>query len=115
MPLVLTQSGNVFPVRNEDVLAEILGHSDFDGEPWAIGDRLFFEDGTESTIKLEPDDHFHVWDDPTPADFDEARQALGVPEVTDWDALFAHFDGPPPPSGCLASTAAILLLGVVFS
>ncbi|QDU91754.1 hypothetical protein Pla175_51850 [Pirellulimonas nuda] len=88
MPLVIPKSGAVQYVRSEEVLGEILGHSNFDGEDWAIGDRLIFEDGTESRIKQEPGEQFHVWDVPTPADFDEVKLAVGVADASDWSALF---------------------------
>lgn len=89
MPLVITQSGAVYLVSTEEVLAELLGHSKFDGEPWAVGDRLIFEDGTESRIRAEPGERFHTWGEPTGADLDEVRRAAGVSDARDWEALFA--------------------------
>ena len=92
MPLVIPMSGAVQYVRSEEVLAEILGHSNFDGEDWAIGDRIIFEDGTESRIKQEPGEQFYVWDDPTPAKLEDVRQAVCVTDASDWAALFATFE-----------------------
>lgn len=109
MPLVIPKSGAVQYVPSEDVLAEILGHSTFDGEDWAIGDRLIFEDGTESRITQKPGEQFHVWDDLAPADLEEVRRALGVVEALDWSELFNKFEVQPKRSGC-ASAAAILLV-----
>jgi len=111
MPLVIPKSGNVQYVRSEEVLGEILGHSNFDGEDWAIGDRIIFEDGTESRIKQEPDEQFHVWNDPTPADFEEVKRAVGGSDASDWAGLFATFEQQSKRSGC-ASSAAILLLAL---
>jgi hypothetical protein len=89
MPLVITKSGAVHWVPSEEVLAELLGHSDFDGEEWAVGDRLIFEDGTESRIREEPGHRFHSWEEPTAADLEEVKRAAGVADARDWDALFA--------------------------
>jgi hypothetical protein len=111
MPLVILKSGGVQYVRSEDVLGEILGHSNFDGLDWAIGDRIIFEDGTESRIKQESGEQFHVWDDPKPADFEEVRRTVGVADASDWAELFKRFEEQSKPSGC-ASSAAILLVVV---
>lgn len=88
MPLVIPKSGAVHYVPGEEALGEILGHSNFDGYDWAIGDRLIFEAGTESRIKQEPGDLAFTWDNPTPADFEEVKRAIGVPNATDWPELF---------------------------
>jgi hypothetical protein len=111
MPLVIPKSGAVQYIRSEEVLGEILGHSNFDGEDWAIGDRLIFEDGTESRIKQEPGEQFHVWGDSTPADFEEVKRAVGVADASDWSALFKKFEEQSKRSGC-ASSAVILLVAV---
>ena len=92
MPLVIPKSGAVQYVRSEEVLGEILGHSNFDGEDWAIGDRLIFEDGTEARIRQEPGEPFHGWDDQTPADFEEVKRTVGVPSASSWVELFATFE-----------------------
>jgi len=105
MPLVIPKSGPVQYVRSEEVLAEILGHDDFDGEGWAIGDRLIFEDGTESRIKQEPGERFHTWDDPmTPPDFEDVKRAAGVPSAGNWAELFATFKGKGGAAGRVPST-----------
>lgn len=111
MPLVIPKSGAVQYVRSEEVLGEILGHSNFDGEDWAIGDRIIFEDGTEARIKQEPGEQFHVCDDPTPADFVEVKRLVGVADASDWLELFKRFEEQSKRSGC-ASSAAILLIAV---
>jgi hypothetical protein len=105
MPLVIPKSGAVQYVRSEEVLGEILGHSNFDGEDWAIGDRLIFEDGTEARIKQEAGEQFHVWDDPTAADFEEVKRAVGVPNSANWAELFARFEEQSKRSGCFSSAA----------
>src|SRR5215210_4902427 len=111
MPLVISKAGDVQYVKYEETLAEILGHSNFDGEDWAIGDRLIFEDGTESRIKQEPGEQFHVWDDPTPADFQEVKRAVGVTDASNWAELLKRFEEQSKRSGC-ASSATILLVAV---
>jgi hypothetical protein len=93
VPLVITRkSKSVHYVRSEDVLAEILSHSDFDGRPWSVGDRLIFEDGTESIIVFIPDGSVHAWGNPVKrADLDEVRRAAGRPDAESWEQLFASF------------------------
>lgn len=113
MPLVIPKSGAVQYVRSEEVLAEILGHINFDGEDWAIGDRLIFEDGTEARIKQEPGEQFHVWGDPVTADFDEVKRAVGLPNAADWAKLFSTFEEQSKQSGCSSFAAAIVL--VIFA
>src|SRR3954469_23412808 len=74
MPLVIPKSGNAQYVRNEEVLGEILGHSNFDGEDWAIGDLIVFEDGTGAAI--EKQQQFHVWSEPKPVELREVLRAV---------------------------------------
>jgi hypothetical protein len=93
------------------VLGEILGHSNFDGEDWAMGDRIIFEDGTEARIKQEAGEQFHVWDDPTPADFEEVKRAVDVTDASSWAELFTRFEEQSKRSGC-ASSAAKLVVAV---
>jgi hypothetical protein len=79
-------------VRSEEALAEALGESDFGGRPWAVGDRLIFEDGTESIIVLVPDGAFHAWGNPMKrANLEEVRQTMGRPTAESWQELFAWF------------------------
>lgn len=96
MPLVISRrSRSVHYVRSEEELAEILSYSDFDGKPWAVGDRLIFEDGTESIIVMVQDGTFHVWGNPVkPADLEEVKQAVGRPAADSWQSLFASFKNP---------------------
>ncbi|MCA9054773.1 MAG: hypothetical protein KDA75_13115 [Planctomycetaceae bacterium] len=60
MPFVIPRSRTLQCIPSEEVLEEISGHGDFDGEDWAYGDRIFFEDGTESRIKPAPGGQFHA-------------------------------------------------------
>src|SRR5947209_6207757 len=94
MPIVITKSGGVQYVRSSEVLAEILGHTNFDDENWTIGDRIIFEDGTQSRIKQEPREQVFNWDDPTPADLEEVKVALRVADAADWRQLFKRFEAP---------------------
>jgi hypothetical protein len=98
MPLVVSRkSKKVTYIENEDFLSEILGHSDFDGHDWAVGDLLVFEDGTGALVERDPRE-FHVWSNPHPlkiADviaevqsFGDARVEGLAPESS-WRALFA--------------------------
>lgn len=125
MPLVIPKSGSVQYVPSKEWLGEILGHSNFDGEDWAIGDRLIFEEGTESRIKQEPGELFYVWDDPTAADFEEVKRAIGVPDASDWPELFRKAEvyelqndlrstirRLPKVIGCLAMLCVAVLLGL---
>jgi hypothetical protein len=93
VPLVISRKGrSVHYVRSDDDLTEILGSGDFEGKPWAVGDRLIFEDGTESIIVLVPDGSFHAWGNPMKrADLDEVRQAVGRPAAESWEQLFDSF------------------------
>lgn len=125
MPLVIPKSGSVQYVPSEEWLGEILGHSNFDGEDWAIGDRLIFEDGTESRIKQEPGEQFYVWADPMAADFEEVKRAIGVPHATGWPELFRTAEvselqndlrrairALPKRFGCLATLCVLVLMGL---
>lgn len=59
MPLVISKKAqDKFYIENEEFLAEILGHSNFDGEDWAAQDIVVFENGTFSFI--EPMEEFYV-------------------------------------------------------
>ena len=93
MPLVISRKNrSVHYVRSEEALGETLGDSDFGGKAWAVGDRLIFEDGTESIIVLVPDGTFHTWGNPMkPADLAEVRQTVGRPTAESWEQLFASF------------------------
>jgi hypothetical protein len=115
MPLVIPRSAPPQYVHSEEILAETLGHSDFDREPWAIGDRVIFEDGTEARIMLEPGEEFHVWSDQVPADLAEIRTLLGMEQAEDWAQLFAAFEPRPKSSGCAASLMLIAVGGTALS
>lgn len=109
MPLVIPKGGPVVYVRTQEILSELLGHVNFDGEPWAIGDRLIFEDGTESRIEQVPGEQFYDWPDAVPADFEEVKRAAGFANAENWQGLFRHFETQGKGSGC----AAIVVLFAV--
>lgn len=100
MPLVISQETHRKSiVQSEEVLAEILGHRDFDGEDWACGDLILFEDGTEAHIVSDATGQFHVWSEPQSSDLCRAIAAInrgnpGQPltanDFPDWHALFTH-------------------------
>jgi hypothetical protein len=85
MPLIISKAGDVQYVKYAETLAEILEHGNFDGEDWAIGDRIIFENGTESRIQQEPGERFHVWDEPTTANLEEVKRAVKVPDAANWE------------------------------
>lgn len=93
MPLVISRRNrSVDYLASDDVLAESLAEPDFGGKSWAVGDRLIFEDGTESVIVLVPDGNLHVWGNPMkPASLEEVRQTVGRPAAESWQQLFASF------------------------
>ena len=113
MPFVISSSGDVQYVKCEETLAEILGHSNFDGEDWAIGDRIIFENGTESRIEQEPGEQFFIWNDPTPADLEEVKHAVDVVDAADWKQLFSRFEEQSNRSGCLPSAAVFVAVAIV--
>lgn len=104
MPLVISHyAKRTFYVRSEEVLGEILGHSNFDGENWAVGDLIVFEDGTGAAIMKQ--ECFHVWSDPKPIELHEVLTAIrsyGDPrlvadaEVDSFTRLFEALSVPLP-------------------
>jgi hypothetical protein len=105
MPLVISHKAkSVSFVTNEEVLGEILGHSNFDGEDWAVGDRIVFEDGTGAFIERHASDPFYVWSEPAPLDLREAvaeaarydQRVAPASEVLSWQILFERFSSRPP-------------------
>ena len=104
MPLVISHKAKrTFHVKNEEVLGEILGHSNFDGEDWALGDLIVFEDGTGSVIEKQK--QFHVWSDPKPIALSDVLSAIrgyGDPRISSNDSadsfeeLFATLSEPIP-------------------
>jgi hypothetical protein len=98
MPLVISRKAKqVFLIRNEEWLGEILGHSDFDGEDWTIGDEIVFEDGMTAEIVKLPGEKFHDWSEPMPGNLSvllarieslSAPKGLLIASVEDWKQLF---------------------------
>lgn len=64
MPLVISHQANCKYHIHDDETISILGHSDFEGEYWAIGDMIVFEDGTEAKIEQAKGELFDVWSEP---------------------------------------------------
>ena len=99
MPLVIShRAKRTFYVSNEENLGEILGHSNFDGEDWEVGDVVIFDDGTRSTIRKH--EQFHIWSEPEPTELGEVLSLIrgyGDPRVTpdveidSWAKLFQNF------------------------
>jgi hypothetical protein len=97
VPLVISRKkAFVHFVRSEEALAEILLEGSLSDHDWAIGDRLVFEDGTESVILRNPDGTGHIWGNPVkPANLADVGQAVGRPDPQSWQELFASFKGSP--------------------
>jgi len=99
MPLVISHKAKqTFYINSEESLGEILGHSDFDGEDWAVGDIIIFEDGTRSAVQKH--EQFHIWTDPKPAELGEVlalirghggRRFTSDDEINSWVTLFQKF------------------------
>ena len=104
MPLVISHKAKrTFYIKNEEILGEILGHSNFDGEDWAIGDLIVFEDGTGAVI--EKQEQFHVWSYPKPIELCDVLSAIrsyGDPRlmpdenVDSFPKLFVRLSAPLP-------------------
>lgn len=107
MPLVIaSRAKQSFFVRDEECLGEILGHSDFDGYPFAAGDQIVFENGTTAQIENVPGDQFHIWPEGSPTTMNAILytcRALGADlpagAADDWsfDRLFEAFARMPEP------------------
>jgi hypothetical protein len=106
VPLVVSRkSRSVTFVENDDFLGEILGHSNFDGYDWAIGDLLVFEDGTGALIEKNSRDDFHVWSDQRllrlpdvvgeVRSFGDSRLST-VDDISSWPLLFEKLSAPLP-------------------
>jgi hypothetical protein len=78
----------------------------------AIGDRIIFENGTESRIKQEPGEQYYVWNEPVTADFEETKRAVGVPSAANWVELFATFEEQSKQDVC-ALVAAMFVAACV--
>src|SRR5688572_20450870 len=103
MTLVISKSVGVEYFRNEEMLGEVLGHSNFDGREWAVGDRILFEDGTESSIEQSEGEEFYTWHDPIPSNLDDIRLALSIDDASNWTELFSRYDRSTSRDGCLTS------------
>ena len=122
MPLVISHNAKCkYYIRSEEVLAEILGHDDFDGEYWAIGDTIVFEDGTEAQIEQPEGEKFHVWSKPLPSDLrkvvDQLNQyhpinPLRHSAIDSWDTLFTILakERAVTSKGCALQ---LLMIGVI--
>lgn len=105
MPILISHKAKrVFFLLNYDVLADTLGHSDFDGEDWAIGDLIVFEDGTIALVEAFAGGG-HGYSEPTQGELREVvaqiksygDQRLGaVGDVQSWQELFDMLRQPLP-------------------
>ena len=108
MPLVIPKDGAVQYVPSEETLGEILGHSNFDGEDWAIGDRLVFVELRPEPVARRPAEHLAAHPelpreskDPDRSATPEQRVvALGERDVHPGGiGIVEQEHGPPPPTG----------------
>ena len=105
MPALISHKAKkVFFLRNHDVLADTLGHSDFDGEDWVIGDLIVFEDGTIARVEAFAEGG-HGYSEPSPGDLRQVvaqMKSYGDPrlaaagDVASWQQLFEVLRQPLP-------------------
>ncbi len=105
MPALISHKAKrVFFLLNHDALADTLGHSDFDGEDWAIGDLIVFEEGT--VAQVEPlSGGGHGYSEQSPGDLREIvmqMKSYGDPrlaaasDIAGWEDLFKMLRQPLP-------------------
>jgi len=95
MPLVISKNAKEksFIISAEN-LAEILGHSNFNGENWSIGDLIVFEDQTSAIIERH-EDGFHIWTEPKAIDLKIVTQEISKfdsefsKDIQTWEQLFS--------------------------
>ncbi|MDA7888614.1 hypothetical protein N9A86_04475 [Akkermansiaceae bacterium] len=126
MPLVISHKAKCkYYIRSEEILTEILGHSDFDGEYWAIGDIIIFEDGTEARIVQAEGEMFHLWSKPIPSDLRKVVeqlnhyhpvQPLKLSAIDSWDTLFDILakERAVTSKGCFPQLMIIVTIGMVI-
>jgi hypothetical protein len=105
MPALISHKAKrVFFLRNHDVLADTLGHSDFDGEDWAVGDLIVFEDGTIAWVEAFAEGG-HGYSEPSQGDLREVvaqMKSYGDPRlpaassIASWQQLFEMLRQPLP-------------------
>ena len=105
MPALISHKAKkVFFLRNHDVLADTLGHSDFDGEDWAIGDLVVFEDGTVAEVGAFPGGG-HGYSEPTTGDLRHVVEQItsygdsrlgATATIQSWEELFERLRQPLP-------------------
>ncbi len=119
MPIVLSSKGkSVQYVNSDDDLAIILGHSNFDGEDWSIGDMIVFEDSTMASIICDVSKSFHVWTDQELVTVDEVIQK--IESVTGEKAVKGNYHKdissiiesyrPRNKAGCLSVVLSLTLI-----
>ena len=105
MPALISHKAKkVFFLRNHDVLADILGHSNFDGEDWAVGDLVVFENGTVAYVEAFPEGG-HGYSEPANGElrsiveeirsYGDSRLEVAS-EVQTWEQLFQRLSQPLP-------------------
>lgn len=92
MPLVISKtSGSVHYIKYHETLMETLEHSNFDGEEWAVGDHVIFEDGNEAHIVHNSNASSYALTEPKSADLSAVKQTVQIPGATSWSDLFSRF------------------------
>lgn len=131
MPIVVSHnSKSVEYFASEQALFELLGHSNFDGADWAVGDLVIFEDGSESTIRLSPDcsddERFYDCDDGVAGDFDKVLAVINKyrkdkefagAEIRNWPSLFKYFEDQHTHAKAQIdkfNTGCMIVLGIII-
>ena len=126
MPLVISHNAKCkYYIRTDEILAEILGHSDFDGEYWAIGDMIVFENGSEALIEQPKGEMFHIWSTPVPSDLRQIVEQLNQyhpvhplkhSTIKSWDTLFTLLakERAVTSKGCATQLTMIVSVGAAL-
>ena len=129
MPLVISQKTKEKSyILSTEILAELLGHSNFDGENWSVGDLIIFEDQTSATIERHVDG-FHIWSEPKPIELINVKQNISkfdsefTKDIQTWEQLFSSENYPKPfqktifkeiSAGIFVVTIVFVVVGALF-
>ena len=126
MPLVISHKAKCrYYISSEERLAEILGHSDFEGEYWGIGDTIVFEDGTEAKVEQAKGEVSHAWSERSPSDLKRVVDQINVyhpvrplrhSQIDKWEALFSKLakENDVSSRGCMPLLLILAVLGMVI-
>lgn len=124
MPLVVSLNAReVVYFAHEDSIGNILGHSNFDGFDWAVGDLILFETGEVASIIEMPEILAFNWTDPVPLSIEDGliliskvrADGSGWWKIKDWPELFqTEIERVErlQRQGCTLVIGCVLLLGL---